>query len=98
MHAIPCSFVYANGRACTGRITRIATFKADVKWRESADGTWQFGWSDRTHYHVFCSERDSHARYNQRDDERMKFFYRDLPDEVRAVIDGTGLKGNSLSS
>jgi len=27
MHSIPCPFVYANGRACTGRITRIATFK-----------------------------------------------------------------------
>ena len=47
---------------------------------------------------MFCSERDSHAGYKQHDDERMKFFYRDLPDEVRAIIDGTGVKADSPST
>ena len=89
MAEIPCPFVYADGRCCRGRVTRIATFKADIEWREAADGAWQFYWADRTHYHLFCSERGNHSGVKKNDDERMKFYYRELPPELQAVINGT---------
>ncbi len=57
--------------------------------RDRAEGEWSFEWQPRSHYHLFCSERGNHAGYKKTDDERMKFSYDRLPDEVRALIDGT---------
>ncbi|MDP9237613.1 MAG: hypothetical protein M3P30_09505 [Chloroflexota bacterium] len=89
MATLPCPFVYAKGAECTGRIIAVEAYEADIEWRERAEGEWSFEWQPRSHYHLFCSERGNHAGYKKTDDERMKFSYERLPDEVRALIDGT---------
>ena len=35
---IPCPFVYANGRACTGHVVRVEAYKADVTWSVDEGG------------------------------------------------------------
>jgi hypothetical protein len=35
---IPCSFVYANGNACTGHVVCIEAYKADIAWSADAEG------------------------------------------------------------
>ena len=37
---IPCPFVYASGKACTGHIVKIETYKANLEWELKDDGTW----------------------------------------------------------
>ncbi len=42
--ATPCPFVYANGKRCSGRITRVEAYKADLAWELNQNGLWEFGW------------------------------------------------------
>ena len=86
---IPCPFVYANGTECTGRVIGVEAYRADIEWRERGEGEWSFAWRTRSHYRLFCSERGNHAGYKRTDDDRLKFSDKDLPDDVRALIDGT---------
>lgn len=88
---IPCPFVYANGRRCTGYVTRIEAYRADLSWDRQPDGSWRFEWGrPRSHFHLFCSEKGNHAGTQRRDDPRLKFYLDQLPDEVAAVISSTG--------
>ena len=84
---IPCPFVYAEGKPCTGEIERIEVYQADIKWSRTPDGTWELDWYPRSHYHLFCSQKGSHSGWAKSDDPRMKFHWNELPEEVRAVID-----------
>jgi hypothetical protein len=60
----PCPFVYANGRKCTGHITHVEAYKADVSWRPDGEGNWRPSIGEpRSHYHLFCSEKGNHAGY-----------------------------------
>jgi hypothetical protein len=40
----------------------------------------------RSHYYVFCSEKGNHAGNVGGDDQRMKFYFNQLPAEIRAAI------------
>jgi hypothetical protein len=52
---IACPFVYANGRKCSGHITRVEAYKCDVTWMPDADGRWRPSVNEvRSHYHLFC--------------------------------------------
>ncbi len=58
---IPCPFVYAKGKKCTGHVVRVEAYKADISWNYR-DGAWRFAvGGPRSHYHLFCSEKDNHA-------------------------------------
>lgn len=84
---IPCPFVYANGRACSGYIERVEAYKADLSWTEDADGGWRLSWGKpRSHYHLFCSEKGNHAGYKRQDDPRMKVHFRQLPPKLQEVL------------
>lgn len=83
---IPCPFVYANGKACTGHIVKIETFKANLEWELKDDGTWGFDFYPLTHYHVYCSEKSNHAGFSRPDSDQLKFYTEQLPDEVAAVV------------
>jgi hypothetical protein len=88
-----CPFVDANGRRCNGRIVRVEAYKADLEWAEKPNGSWEFGWFARSHYHVFCSEKGNHSGYISEDDERMKFYLDTLPKEIRSLLNRTGIHG-----
>ena len=76
---IPCPFVYADGRKCTGHITHVEAYKVDVSWRPDREGKWQLSIGEpRSHYHVFCSEKGNHAGTMRADDPRLKYYYGDL--------------------
>ena len=78
---LPCPFVYANGRRCTGHITHIEAYKADVTWRPDHDGKWRPSVGEpRSHYHLFCSEKGNHAGSARDDHPQMKLRY--LPDDL----------------
>jgi hypothetical protein len=80
---IPCPFVYANGKPCTGHITRVEAYKADIAWQRDASGNWRLSIGQpRSHFHLFCSEKGNHAGYNRQDDSRMKFYGNQLPAEL----------------
>lgn len=87
---IPCPFVYADGHSCPGRIVRIEAYKADLIWEQGPDGQWRFGFSPRSHYHLFCSEKGNHAGYRRMDDQQMKLHWRELPPEIDALFEATG--------
>ena len=54
---IPCPFVYAKGKHCTGHIVGVEAYKADIGW-SFKNGKWKFYHGEpRSHYHLFCSER-----------------------------------------
>jgi hypothetical protein len=88
---IPCPFVYSNGRQCAGHIVRIEAYKL-ISSGSKGKKAGGLRLSPRSHYHLFCSEKGQscHAALG-RDDERMKFHRRYLPDEVKAVLDATGV-------
>lgn len=84
---VPCPFVYANGKQCTGHVVRIEAFKADLEWKLDGSGNWKFGWTEpRSHFHVYCSEKDGHALHGKPDNNQMKFYANELPAELLAVI------------
>ena len=78
---VPCPFVYASGKHCTGHVTRVEVYKADLSWDLQHDGTWKFEWGrPRSHFHLFCSAKGNHAGYRSSDNEQMKRFLDQLPD------------------
>lgn len=85
---VPCPFVYANGRRCTGHIVRIEAYKADLVWQADAEGSWHFDFRPRSHYHLFCSEKGNHAGYRRQDPIDMKDWLDRLPEPLRALING----------
>ena len=84
---IPCPYDYAKGKRCTGHIVGVEAFKADISW-VLRDGRWVLNWGQpRSHFHLLCSERHSHAGFSRPDSDQMKFYYDQLPDALRAVVD-----------
>ncbi len=86
---IACPFVYANGRVCPGNAVRIEAYKADLAWSVNDDGTWSFDLRLRSHFHVFCSEKGNHAGFRRQDPEAMKFWFDQLPAELKEVLERT---------
>jgi hypothetical protein len=83
---VPCPFVYAKGRKCPGYITHVEAYKCDVSWGQDADGNWRPHVQEvRSHYHLFCSERGSHAGIGLPDNGRMKFYLNELPDGLKLM-------------
>ena len=72
---IACPFVYANGRKCSGHITRVEAYKCDVTWTPDADGRWRPSVNEvGSHYHLFCSEKGESRRitpFRQYSDEAL---------------------------
>jgi hypothetical protein len=84
---IPCPFVHASGKACAGHVVRVETYKPDLSWRPGDDGRWKLTIeTTRSHFHLFCSEKDNHAGNMRHDSERMKFYWDHLPEELRAAM------------
>jgi hypothetical protein len=84
---IPCPFVYANGKVCTGHIVRVEAYKADIAWTPDTEGRWHASINQPgSHYHLFCSEKGNHAGYGRADDSRMKFYLSDLPPALRDAM------------
>lgn len=76
--AIPCPFVYANGRHCAGVIRRARAYGPTRR-----DGT-----IERTKvrkYRLWCSEKDDHAGVVARFDakRRMEFY----PDQLEPGVE-----------
>lgn len=97
---IACPFVYANGKACVGHVVAIEAYKADIDWRLDEDGQWRFGFAPRSHYHLFCSEKGNHAGFKRQDDPQLKFHWRELPGDIRSLLENTdpGPAGGAASS
>ena len=87
--SVACPFVYANGRVCGGRITRVEAYKADVTWTADKHERWSFDFTPRSHFHLFCSEKGNHAGFGRADPEQMKFWSDTLPDRLRQVVHQT---------
>ena len=85
--SIPCPFVYANGRSCTGHVIRIEAYKADLSWNIDAEGRAAFDFQTRSHYHLFCSEKGNHAGIRRQDPATMKFWFDQLPERVQKIIE-----------
>jgi hypothetical protein len=81
-HQIPCPFVYANGRPCQGHINRIGAYGATVHWTQRPTGEWLFTWEERSHYHLFCSQKGGHAGMGRPDDPRMKYYGNQSPQDM----------------
>jgi hypothetical protein len=79
---VPCPFVYARGKRCTGHIVRVEAYKADLWW-DFKDGRWIFSYGrPRSHFHLFCSEKGNHSGWVGPDNDQMKFYGDQLPDEL----------------
>jgi hypothetical protein len=78
---IACPFIYASGRKCSGHITHVDAYKCDVTWRPGADGKWRPSVGEvRSHYHLFCSEKENHAGSLRPGSAQMKRYLVELPD------------------
>lgn len=84
---IKCPFVYANGKRCNGHIASVEVYKADVVWNAGPDGNWglEVGIPE-SRYHLVCSEEGKHCGDSPPDNEQMKLFYSDLPEEIAEII------------
>jgi hypothetical protein len=91
-HQIPCPFVYANGRPCQGHINRIGAYGATVHWTQRPTGEWLFTWEERSHYHLFCSQKGGHAGMGRPDDPRMKCYVDQLPQDILTLLEYTDVK------
>jgi hypothetical protein len=81
---IPCPFVCAKGKKCSGHVVRIEAFNADLRWDRDDKGIWSFSVSEpRSQYHLCCSESDNHGR---EDAKALKFYYDELSPELKAAI------------
>jgi hypothetical protein len=81
---IPCPFVYSSGKRCNGHVVRVEAFKADIVWDLDENGEWKMSVGEpRSHYHLFCSEKGNHAGHRQQDADGMKFYFSDLPEDLR---------------
>lgn len=89
---VPCPFVYADGRRCEGHVVRVEAYKAELVWTVGEDGTWSFDFQPRSHYHLFCSAKGNHAGFRRNDPAALKAWYSRLPEELRRVIDATGVQ------
>jgi len=86
---IPCPFVYAKGKRCTGHVVEVRVFKADVSWSLNKNtGEWEGPHIGqlRSHCHLYCSEKGNHAGFDRPDSEQMKFFPDQLPEELFKLI------------
>jgi hypothetical protein len=69
---------------CTGYITHVEAYKADIEWKPDNDGRWRPSVGEpRSHYHLFCSQKGNHAGYASEDDPRMKFYLSELPEGLK---------------
>jgi len=85
--AIPCPFVYANNKRCSGRITRVEAYRGDLAWALNQNGRWEFGWGPpRSHFHLFCSLKEDHSGFKRPADYRMKCYFDELPEALRKII------------
>ena len=84
---IVCPFVSVNGICCTGHIVRIEAYMADLAWSLNDDGKWVFGHDEpRSHYHLFCSKKHTHAGYDGGHSDQLKRHLHDLPDPLRQIV------------
>lgn len=76
--AIPCPFVYANGKRCTGFVRRARAY-GPTRGRGYVDR------EDVRKYRLWCSEKDDHAGFlpNPATKNRMEFY----PDEFEAGVE-----------
>lgn len=81
-----CPFVYANGRQCRGRVTRIEAYRCDVIWDPD---TGKITVTDmRSHLHLLCSLKGDHTGFARMTDNRIKMWPRDLPEDVQQRLQG----------
>lgn len=85
---VPCPFVYADGRRCTGHVVRIEAYKADLVWQADEEGRWRFDFQPRSHYHLYCSLKGNHAGFKRQDPFDMKDWLDRLPEALQALITG----------
>ena len=81
---IPCPFVYAKGRPCTGHVVRVEAYRADLTWTADGHGAWRFDFVPGTHFHVFCSEKGNHAGIGGPD--ALKFWFSELPPAIQQIV------------
>ena len=86
--AIPCPFVYANGRLCTGTV-RLARAYGPSRGRPHVER------GDVRKYRLWCSEKDDHAGAvnNSTGKDRMEFYPDRLPKGLEDRIWSDGLLG-----
>ena len=79
--AIPCPFVYANGKHCTGTV-RLARAYGPARGRNYVER------DDVRKYRLWCSEKDDHAGSvsSSAGKDRMEFYPGQLPNGVEDQI------------
>ena len=79
--------MYADGRRCSGYVVRIEAYKADLAWTVRPQSGWSLNLRLRSHFHVFCSRKGNHAGLRRHDASTMKFYYDQLPEALRRIVD-----------
>jgi hypothetical protein len=88
---VPCPFVYSNGKPCGGHIVRVEAYKASLAWTLCDDSAWRFEFAERSHFHLFCSEKGNHAGHARPDNPQMKFHWRQLPKALQELVVATAV-------
>jgi hypothetical protein len=78
--AIPCPFVYANGRKCSGVVYRARAYGPEY-------GAGYVARENVRKYRLWCSEKDDHAgAVSSVGKDRMEFYPRDLAPGVEDAL------------
>jgi hypothetical protein len=78
---IPCPFVYAAGRRCSGKIYRASAYGP-------ARGGHYVDRAEVRKYQLWCSDKDDHAGITSDSalKERMEFYPADLPPGIEDTL------------
>jgi hypothetical protein len=57
-----------------------------MEWVRQPSGEWKFGFSPRSHYHLFCSVKDNHAGFKRPDSHQLKFWFDELPEQLQKLM------------
>lgn len=90
---IPCPFVDADGRCCSGQIERIEAFRADLLWADDGNSRRRFGFRPRSFDHLFGSENGNRASFRRQDPRTVMCWLDHLPEEAWKVTVGTAIAG-----
>ena len=86
MNAVPCPFVYHDGRKCPGHIVQVKLREASLEWAWRS-GDWRFDWKlPKAPFELTCSVGGDHRMHDADNASQMSLPLDKVPSELWRVL------------